>query len=262
MNLRILTSVCFGVFLALVPSTAQSQCSGPTRANLGSAAGTFSEPIPANSSCTVKILVRNVGSVNSAPTLSWLGPGCSDGPLPLTCEDETYSISCANNGAVPQNLIFTANDDARVQIVERICSSCGGAEICNGIDDDCDGQIDEGLPCPSCALLGHCDGDCTKQRMASWKADYETVITPTNPKDFLGTGPYKAAYCEELADMLVVAPTSPANLSCWIRESLYYQGCASGCTASSQGSVNWSAICAGGSKSQDNHASTFCGFQP
>jgi len=51
-------------------------------------------------------------------TLLVLGPGCSDGVGNLGGDDDDQGSEC--------------DDDA--------------AEVCNGIDDDCDGEIDEGLP--------------------------------------------------------------------------------------------------------------------
>ncbi len=58
------------------------------------------------------------------------------------------------------------------------CDFAGG-EVCNGIDDDCDGQIDEGLTAPSiCTQIGECSGAAaTCGGAAGWKCQYPGTVS-------------------------------------------------------------------------------------
>jgi hypothetical protein len=53
-----------------------------------------------------------------------------------------------------------------------------GAEICNGLDDDCDNEIDEGLVPPSiCASLGECAGTVAEcGGAAGWACNYPASV--------------------------------------------------------------------------------------
>jgi len=93
---------------------------------------------------------------------SALGPGGTAGTSP-TC---TASASCGIGGAHGPDLLFMGGGPSHVdgaggasgasgicQPPSLVASGCvaaldGGAEAqCNGLDDDCDGAIDEGCPC-------------------------------------------------------------------------------------------------------------------
>ena len=103
--------------------------------------------------------------------------GCSCYAQPETCD----GIDNDCNGAVDENLnlgstcLVGVGACARLGI--RVCDSNGGVtcsataaqptdEICNGIDDDCDGNADEGLQCTCAKQPEVCDGrdnDCNGQ---------------------------------------------------------------------------------------------------
>jgi hypothetical protein len=66
---------------------------------------------------------------------------------------------------------------------EYACNFQGSQEACNGLDDDCDGKIDEDLTAPAlCATLGACAGTMpTCGGATGWKCNYPaTVSTDAN----------------------------------------------------------------------------------
>jgi hypothetical protein len=94
-------------------------------------------------------------------------PGCTAGHVP-TCAPGTPSTEICN--AIDDDCNGTIDDGLGAPIVcgvgacERMVPGCTGggsmtctpgmpsAETCNGIDDDCDGTIDDGLPTNSCGV--------------------------------------------------------------------------------------------------------------
>ncbi len=92
-------------------------------------------------------------------------------------EDFPDKGAACDNGALgvckrPGTRVCAANGDGTVcSVATRDCSVAGSCadlgqttEICNGLDDDCDGKIDEGLTCTTCVPTAEiCDGidnDC------------------------------------------------------------------------------------------------------
>ncbi|GMV41090.1 MAG: hypothetical protein AMXMBFR64_28060 [Myxococcales bacterium] len=102
--------------------------------------------------------------------------------------DETFAtlgtVCTAGEGACKAaGIVICTADGAGTQ-----CSATqgtGGTEVCNGIDDDCDGQTDEGLTAPACAnQKGVCAG--SKQTcggLEGWRActgpEYGAKYEPT-----------------------------------------------------------------------------------
>ncbi len=84
---------------------------------------------------------------------------CTNGTL--TCTSNGSGVECANED--PADLVETCNDldddcdgDTDEGLPACACSNGGspGQEICNAVDDDCDGQIDEDLPACACSNGG------------------------------------------------------------------------------------------------------------
>ncbi|MCB9537416.1 MAG: putative metal-binding motif-containing protein [Myxococcales bacterium] len=89
------------------------------------------------------------------------GPGgCGDGCPPNSiCVEDACRLVCSED----------AHCDAGDVCVDGVCGPGQRAEVCNGLDDDGDGQVDEGLNCgqPGCADDAACppnaaciDGEC------------------------------------------------------------------------------------------------------
>ncbi len=104
------------------------------------------------------------GAVSSCPT----GMDCVPHGVGTVCVPSNGSCTCrpGNDGAVGPctDLTATAGNSC---VGQRTCSAATGwsgcnavqptAETCNGLDDDCNGQTDEGLSGAPCGT-GHCQG--------------------------------------------------------------------------------------------------------
>jgi hypothetical protein len=83
--------------------------------------------------------------------------------------------ACHTCGPAPAEVCNFVDDDCDGKVDEGVTNVCGGcgpvpAETCNGIDDDCDGQVDEGVTnaCGQCGAVpaevcNYVDDDCDGQ---------------------------------------------------------------------------------------------------
>jgi MYXO-CTERM domain-containing protein len=83
------------------------------------------------------------------------------------CEVDPFCVDCPTPGApdaatdAPPDITYDASPDAEVDAeVDAGPCQVGAAEQCNGVDDDCDGDIDEGIDFNGVAHCGTCDVDC------------------------------------------------------------------------------------------------------
>src|SRR5690606_15255330 len=73
---------------------------------------------------------------------------------------------CADPGETVCDGVDDNCDGAIDEGLRNACGTCGAppVEVCNGVDDDCDGPIDEGGVCDTCVVEPEiCDGfdnDC------------------------------------------------------------------------------------------------------
>src|SRR5262249_5769358 len=83
------------------------------------------------------------------------GKPCDDGKLGIckgtgnfVCDPQGTGVVCqiTKPGGTPTNEICNnLDDDCDGAIDEGACTTCGTVELCNNLDDDCDGKIDEDL---------------------------------------------------------------------------------------------------------------------
>ncbi|MBI4509809.1 MAG: SUMF1/EgtB/PvdO family nonheme iron enzyme [Deltaproteobacteria bacterium] len=87
------------------------------------------------------------------------------------CEDSKCKIAACNPGFHDKNKIY---DDG----CEYECNF-QGSEICNGTDDDCDGDIDEDVVPPSiCSTFGECAGTVAKcLGTGGWTCPYKDTVS-------------------------------------------------------------------------------------
>ena len=123
--------------------------------------------------------------------------GCSSGSCEFACEAGYVDLDGDLN---------TANSNG----CEYQCTY-SGSEDCNGIDDDCDGLVDENdpdLPSPAASLYCDTDGPCSTVTLAcstwtyndgstekTWVCNYPSVVERLN-----GDHPRYVAYRESLCD--------------------------------------------------------------
>jgi hypothetical protein len=85
-----------------------------------------------------------------------------------TLIDEGVRNACNTCGAVPSEACDRVDNDCDTRTDEGVSNACGTCgvltEVCNGIDDNCTGGIDEGgvctCPAPSPEICDNADNDC------------------------------------------------------------------------------------------------------
>ncbi len=85
------------------------------------------------------------------------------GALAQGCGLSPYCLQCTEGGALPRDATVqdVATPDARGD--GSMCVPSDAAELCNGVDDDCDGTIDEGFDLSSdLAHCGRCENACAE----------------------------------------------------------------------------------------------------
>lgn len=111
--------------------------------------------------------------VPGAGEVCGMGAGACERAGILTCDPETGTLQCTAAAGMPRPEVCNAlDDDCDGSIDEGLLNACGAcgaapAERCNGLDDDCDGRIDEGVlnACGACGevpaeVCNGIDDDC------------------------------------------------------------------------------------------------------
>ncbi|MGA9523240.1 MAG: MopE-related protein [Myxococcaceae bacterium] len=114
------------------------------------------------------------------------GYACTDSPRGRQCSPIGQTCDCTPDTDGRLRGCATTNDVGTCY-GSQVCSSDSGwgtcsareavVEDCNGVDDDCDGRVDEDLPAKTCTrtgAVGTCTGPATCQGAAGWRCDAPT----------------------------------------------------------------------------------------
>ncbi|MBK7888980.1 MAG: T9SS type A sorting domain-containing protein [Bacteroidetes bacterium] len=161
------TTICQGATTTLSASTANAYLwsTGETSQNIVTGtAGSYTVTVYDINNCSATSLASTV-SVN--PLLTWYADNDGD-----NFGNPTSSVQDCNqpSGYVADN---TDCDDLNIFVYP------GAAEQCNAIDDDCDGQTDEG--CSTFTYYQDSDGDTYGNPSVS-----VTIVSPTPPVGYVG----------------------------------------------------------------------------
>ncbi len=106
---------------------------------------------------------------------------CAQGTL--RCVEEVLNCQPAEPLEEICNLLDDDCDGLIDEEVRNACGRCGltPEETCNGLDDDCDGEIDEEAPCPSemSCRWGHCVDPCIANECPSGQSCVEGLCADT-----------------------------------------------------------------------------------
>jgi hypothetical protein len=129
------------------------------------------------------LILHNAALWAAAPELVWMtveprlgevAPGVS---FPLTV---TFDASRLEEGAYASFLEIESNDPDEailtVPVSLTVATCLPALEVCNGKDDDCDGEVDEGLAAVSCGV-----GAC-RRSVAACVAGMPQTCTPGEPR--------------------------------------------------------------------------------
>jgi thiol-disulfide isomerase/thioredoxin len=174
---------------------------------------------------TLSILTNDPGDFGTAHYLIQQGGTIIEGDLDLPAETEgigelpvcigsgCYTITITQNDVLlfqEAYLTFASAPDEPLPIsVLETYVGGGSAEVCDGLDNDCDGQVDEGLP----QEYADNDGDGFGNALQPLSCDTPGVANPddcddTNAAIFPGQG---CGGCSPADIALVVSNTSPSQ---------------------------------------------------
>jgi hypothetical protein len=119
---------------------------------------------PADCRCTIHVGVPSLSSVSCiaeihgalpAPTCGGSGQACCDGATcnnGLVCDNGTCTATIPTCGSLNQRCCTGSTCDGGLACVANFCLPVS-PEVCNGVDDDRNGQVDDGLVCHTIAFI-------------------------------------------------------------------------------------------------------------
>jgi hypothetical protein len=150
-----------------------SDCCGPPTPRATCLANFQASITPANPKGNLSLLPCTTAAEQLDPA-TWLcfDPGEKCDTIDNNCQagvDETV-VKCGNPAHCPQTEVCNGqDDDCDGQVDELVCLGCvPSLEICDGCDNDCDGLIDEGIAAIPCgqAAPPNCAGNITCKTIA------------------------------------------------------------------------------------------------